>query len=286
MSQYLNQDELNELAELLSFSPKVKAREALCIKIGISYYKELGFIYESSDSSFAINLISHLNEVGNTKAICLLCCKELAPIFRNGKGESLLKEIAVKLNCNQHLPDIKPSPVPPPDEPKPQPKRLNLLISVGAIFLIGLAGLAGFQTHQNPSPGIRVYLNSKDVNNNWQNWIIKPGQPNHYLIINKLSRRALDGGGSGGTIYPNPNVDSNNDWQNWMIKPVTPDFSRIINKKSGAALDGGGAGAIIYANPNVDSNNDWQNWMIKPGKPNYYLITNKNSGAALDGGGN
>lgn len=39
MSQDLNQDELNELADLLLLSQKSKAREALCIKIGISYYK-------------------------------------------------------------------------------------------------------------------------------------------------------------------------------------------------------------------------------------------------------
>ncbi len=102
MSQELNQDELNALADLLVISQKAKAREALCIKIGISYYKELGFIYESSDSSFAINLINHLNEVGNTKAICQLCCKELSSIFQ-GDRESFLKEIAVKLNCNHEF---------------------------------------------------------------------------------------------------------------------------------------------------------------------------------------
>ncbi|MHC5719452.1 MAG: CHAT domain-containing protein, partial [Nostoc sp.] len=72
MSQDLNQNELNELADLLVLSQKAKAREALCIKIGITYYQELGFIYESSDYSFAINLINHLNDVGNTKAICQL----------------------------------------------------------------------------------------------------------------------------------------------------------------------------------------------------------------------
>jgi hypothetical protein len=60
MSQDLSQDELNKLADLLVISQKAKAREALCIKIGIAYYRELGFIYESSDSSFAINLINHL----------------------------------------------------------------------------------------------------------------------------------------------------------------------------------------------------------------------------------
>ena len=90
MPQDLTQDELNALADLLAISQKAKARESLCIKIGISYYKELGFIYESSDSSFSINIINHLNEVGNTKAICQLCCKELLPIFQ-GTHKSFLK---------------------------------------------------------------------------------------------------------------------------------------------------------------------------------------------------
>jgi len=110
MSQDLNQDELNAFADLLVISQKAKAREALCIKIGISYYKELGFMYESSEDSFAINLINHLNTVGNTKAICQLCCKELAPIFQMGKHESFLKEIAVKLNCNQEFIHNYPNP--------------------------------------------------------------------------------------------------------------------------------------------------------------------------------
>ncbi|MDZ7957717.1 MAG: GUN4 domain-containing protein [Aulosira sp. DedQUE10] len=168
MSQELNQDDLNTLADLLVSSQKAKAREALCIKIGISYYKELGFIYESSDSSFAITLINHLNEVGNTKAICKLCSQELLPIFTGGKREYLLKEIAVKLNCNQELRHNYPnpntvkqatSPTPSPvaeiginppnqlDGSKSQSKRLNWLTG-GAIFLIGLAGLVGFQVYK------------------------------------------------------------------------------------------------------------------------------------------
>lgn len=163
--------ELNALADLLVISQKAKAREALCIKIGISYYNELGFVYESSEDSFAINLINYLNRVGNTKAICQLCCKELAPIFKEGKRESFLKEIAVKLNWNQEFrhnysnPNTveqptspTPSPVPEfrinspnqPDGSKFQSKRLNWLTG-GAIFLIGLAGLAGFQIYKTES---------------------------------------------------------------------------------------------------------------------------------------
>jgi hypothetical protein len=162
MSQDLNQDELNVLAKLLLISQKAKAREALCIKIGISYYKQLGFIYDSSsEDSFVINLISYLNDIGDTKAICSLC-QELAPIFKDEKRESFLKEIAVKLNCNQEhrhnyqnpsiveLPTSPtPSPVPPlqSDGSKSQSKKLYWLTGV-AIFLMGLAGFQIYSPSQ------------------------------------------------------------------------------------------------------------------------------------------
>ena len=99
MSQDLTQDELLELAELLTISQRARARTALCIKIGIEYHRELPFLDEPLDSNFAIYLINYLNEIGNTKAICQLCCKELSSIF-TGNRESFLKEIAVKLNCS------------------------------------------------------------------------------------------------------------------------------------------------------------------------------------------
>lgn len=101
MPQELNQNDLETLANLLLISSRVKAREALCIKIGIDYYRQLGFMNDLSDESFAINLITHLYEVGNTKAICQLCCKELKPIFKGGQRELILQEIVVKLNCTQ-----------------------------------------------------------------------------------------------------------------------------------------------------------------------------------------
>jgi hypothetical protein len=168
MSQDLNQNDLQKLVNLLLISSKVKTREALCIKIGINYYRQLGFIHDVSEESFAINLINHLNEVGNTKAICQLCSQELLPIFKGGKYENFLKQIVVKLNCNQEFIDNYPNPstveqetfttpssVPEfgtnhslqPDGSKSQSKRLNWLTG-GAIFLIGLAGLAGFQIYK------------------------------------------------------------------------------------------------------------------------------------------
>lgn len=167
MSQDLNQDELNELADLLLLSQKSKAREALCIKIGISYYKELGFIYESSDSSFAINLISHLNDVGNTKAICQLCCKELSPIFQ-GYRKSFLKEIAVKLKCNHEFDSLSSSNNQEKEfehirsnEKSPSTSGVKLLfeklvtgknklITGGAILLIVLAGYPTYEYLKQP----------------------------------------------------------------------------------------------------------------------------------------
>ncbi len=85
MSEELNQDDLETLVNLLLISSKVKAREALCRKIGISYYRQLGFINDPSEESFATNLINYLNDVGNTQAICRIC-KELEPIF---KGDNM-----------------------------------------------------------------------------------------------------------------------------------------------------------------------------------------------------
>lgn len=102
MSQNLNQDEILRLADLLVKSQKVEVRErrkALCIKIGIEPHT-LPFISDPTDESFAINLIHYLNEVGNTTAICQLCCQELRPIFQGGEHEFILKEIAAKVNCN------------------------------------------------------------------------------------------------------------------------------------------------------------------------------------------
>ncbi|MBD2512576.1 GUN4 domain-containing protein [Nostoc muscorum FACHB-395] len=96
----LGPDEVDTLADLLAISPKVKEREALCIKIGIDP-KTLEFIYHSSDYSFAINLINLLNQIGNTKAIYQLCYREMWPIFQGGKYEQSLKEILKKITPNQ-----------------------------------------------------------------------------------------------------------------------------------------------------------------------------------------
>lgn len=132
MSQDLNQDEILRLAELLVKSQKVEARKALCIKIGIEPHK-LPFLSDKTEESFAINLITYLNQVGNTTAICQLCCQELRPIFQGGEHE-FLKEIAAKVNCNPEcISDIlKP--------PKTFSSIKYKLLTGAVVFLTGLSG--------------------------------------------------------------------------------------------------------------------------------------------------
>ncbi|WP_375479385.1 hypothetical protein [uncultured Nostoc sp.] len=175
MSEELNQDDLESLVNLLLISSKVKAREALCIRIGISYYRQLGFINDPSEESFAINLINHLNDVGNTKAICQICCKELVPIFKGGQRESILKKISVKLNCNEeyyhNFPDNKQPPSPPsstaPEFNVNLPNQLkesksqslftsitqhkNILLAVVTIFAFGFGVYPAYEYLKQPS---------------------------------------------------------------------------------------------------------------------------------------
>ncbi|OKH41822.1 hypothetical protein NIES2101_33690 [Calothrix sp. HK-06] len=172
MPQELNSDDIATLVDLLLISSKVRTREALCIRIGITYYRQLGFINDPTDESFAINLINHLNDVGNTKALCQLCVKELEPIFKGGRRESLLKEIAEKFNCNLEyeqnysnsnsteqttsptpnaIPEFRTNSPNQSTEAKSQSKKLYWLTG-GAIFLIGLASFAGFYKTESVNP--------------------------------------------------------------------------------------------------------------------------------------
>nr|WP_322666293.1 CHAT domain-containing protein [Dendronalium sp. ChiSLP03b]MDZ8209037.1 CHAT domain-containing protein [Dendronalium sp. ChiSLP03b] len=100
-SEVLNEFDIEKLTELLirSGCAKYFARKALCIKIGIER-NQLGFINDPSEYNFAINLINHLNDMGNIKALCQIC-NELEPIFKGGQREFILNTIAVKLNCNK-----------------------------------------------------------------------------------------------------------------------------------------------------------------------------------------
>lgn len=103
MSQdLLKQSDIVALENLLLRSQQSRAREALCLRIGIEP-KRLWFLKDSSDSDFAIQLINHLNEIGDKEALCNLCCQELYPIFHKGPYAPILRDIIINLNCEQHI---------------------------------------------------------------------------------------------------------------------------------------------------------------------------------------
>lgn len=128
----LDERDVETLTNLLLRTHQSRAREALCIRIGVDP-SQLGFIKNSSDSDFVIQLINYLNKIDNRESLCKLCCKELFPIFQNHKAHApALKNITAKLNCNQ-------IPVPQP-KPVPQPIRRFLivrLIAGSATLIIG-----------------------------------------------------------------------------------------------------------------------------------------------------
>jgi hypothetical protein len=122
---FLDDSDIDTLINFLLRSQQSRTREALCLSIGIDP-RRLSFIRESSDSDFFLLLIRYLNEIGNKEALCKLCCKELLPVFHQGKYATILSEIAVKLNCNQHLrqnnsnPSIAVQPTSPTPSPVPE----------------------------------------------------------------------------------------------------------------------------------------------------------------------
>ncbi|WP_169217376.1 hypothetical protein [Brasilonema sp. UFV-L1] len=100
---FLDEIDIEALAKLMLRSQQLRTREALCLRIGIDH-RRLWFIKDSSDSDFVIQLINHLNEIGNKEALCKLCCEELFPIFCNSEiPTDILRNIAAKLHCNQEL---------------------------------------------------------------------------------------------------------------------------------------------------------------------------------------
>ncbi len=148
---FLDESDIDTLINLLLRSQQSRTREALCFSIGIDP-KRLSFIRDSSESDFFLLLIRYLNEIGEQDALCKLCCKELLPIFHQGKYTPILSDIAAKLNCNQRLSQNSPN--------NQQPTILssipassvsvnpfyqlakNKLIMGGTILLIGLAGFS------------------------------------------------------------------------------------------------------------------------------------------------
>ncbi|MFB2770839.1 hypothetical protein ACE1AT_16330 [Pelatocladus sp. BLCC-F211] len=100
---YLELTDVERLANLLLRSEQSKARQALCIRIGIESSR-LSFIRDSSDSDFVIQLIEYLDRIGNKESLCKLCCEELFPIFCKSEIDaSILRQIAARLDCNQNL---------------------------------------------------------------------------------------------------------------------------------------------------------------------------------------
>ncbi|MCV3216871.1 hypothetical protein OGM63_25765 [Plectonema radiosum NIES-515] len=104
MSQpnFLSETDIDTLINLLLRSQQSRTREALCLSIGIDP-KRLSFLRDSSDADFFLLFIQYLNEIGDTEALCQLCCKELFPIFHKGTHSLILSDIAVKLNCNHQF---------------------------------------------------------------------------------------------------------------------------------------------------------------------------------------
>ncbi|MEH1853698.1 MAG: CHAT domain-containing protein [Nostoc sp.] len=96
----LNDSDREILTELLIRSGRAEysARKALCIKIGIEP-NQLGFLRESTDADFALELISYLHTTDDKQAIGKIC-KQLEVVFKRGKYAVDLDSITSKLNLS------------------------------------------------------------------------------------------------------------------------------------------------------------------------------------------
>jgi hypothetical protein len=99
VSQELNDSDKEIITELLIRSGRAEysARKALCIKIGIEP-NQIGFLRQSTDTDFALELISYLHSIDDKQALCKIC-KELEIVFKRGKYSVDLKNIKSKLHC-------------------------------------------------------------------------------------------------------------------------------------------------------------------------------------------
>jgi hypothetical protein len=175
MSQpnFLSESDIDTLINLLLRSQQSRTREALCFSIGIDP-KRLSFLRDSSDADFFLLLIQYLNEIGDTEALCKLCCKELFPIFHKGTHNIFLSDIAVQLNCNHQFSQNSPNNKQPtssasnpadefndnlPNQPNvSKPKSLftrivyhkNKLFAVAAILAFGLIGHPVYESLKQP----------------------------------------------------------------------------------------------------------------------------------------
>ncbi|MEG4034164.1 CHAT domain-containing protein [Microcoleus sp. S36b_A4] len=95
----LTQDDIEIFTDILIRSGRAEhsARRPLCIKIGIDP-NELGFLRQSTDANFALELITDLHSRDDRLTLFKLC-KELEPFFKRGKYAPCLENLQQKLNC-------------------------------------------------------------------------------------------------------------------------------------------------------------------------------------------
>ena len=100
VEQELNDSDREILTDLLIRSGRTEysARKALCIKIGIDP-NQLGFLRQSNDADFALELISYLHSIDDKQALCKIC-KELEVVFKRGKYAANLEKIKSKIIFN------------------------------------------------------------------------------------------------------------------------------------------------------------------------------------------
>jgi hypothetical protein len=93
----LNDSDREILTDLLIRSGRAEysARKALCIRIGIEA-NQLGFLTQSTDADFALELISYLHSTDDKQALGKIC-KELEVVFKRGKYADELENIKSKL---------------------------------------------------------------------------------------------------------------------------------------------------------------------------------------------
>jgi hypothetical protein len=98
--QELNDSDTEILTKLLIRSGRAEysARKALCIKIGIEP-NQLGFLRQSTDADFALELINYLHNVDEKQALCEIC-SELEVVYKRTRYSDDLKNIKSKLSCN------------------------------------------------------------------------------------------------------------------------------------------------------------------------------------------
>jgi hypothetical protein len=190
---FLDETDIEALTKLMLRSQQLRTREALCIKIEIDP-RRLWFIKDSSDSDFVIQLINHLNEISNKKALCKLCCEELFPIFCNSENHTrFLRDIAAKLHCTQKFSNNYSNSSNTQNLTSTEVLRngsfnqlvKNKLITGGTILLIGLAGFSLFNQNKNSnSPSTKLEV--LEANNS--RGITIPGKQGQIVTIEAWGR--------------------------------------------------------------------------------------------------